>query len=83
MGTLKKFEKRKEKPSPLDPMLMESWQRGFKQGVKQQREADINNLVNLLEGLEEIKGIGDKKAMEIRLFFLDKFDKWRGKDGQS
>ena len=77
MGTLKNFKKGKANSSPLDPHLMAAWNAGFNQGVKQQRESDIENLVNLLEGLEDIKGVGDKTAEKLRMFFLNKFEKRR------
>jgi nucleotidyltransferase/DNA polymerase involved in DNA repair len=63
-------------PSPVDPTLMKAWNMGFNQGVKQQRESDIENLVTLLEGLEDIPGIGDKTASKIRMFLLQKFKNW-------
>jgi endonuclease III len=74
MGTLRKIKRGQVKPSPLDPRIMEAWNGGFKQGVKEQRESDIENLVNLLEGLEDIPGIGEKTATKLRMFFLDKFN---------
>lgn len=83
MGTIRQMKRSKKvirpsSPASFYPLITteEAYNHGFHDGAKQQREADINNLVNLLEGLESIKGIGDKKAMEIRMFFLGKFDKW-------
>ena len=46
---------------------------GFVAGAKQQRETDIENLFNLLQDLESIPGIGEKKAWNIREHFLNKF----------
>jgi DNA uptake protein ComE-like DNA-binding protein len=76
MSGLKKLKKGTAAASPLNPVLMQAWHAGFNQGVKQQRESDIENLVNLLEGLEEIPGIGDKTATKIRMFLLNKFENW-------
>jgi hypothetical protein len=64
-----------QKSNPLDPKLMMAWNQGFSAGVKEQRESDINSLVNLLNGLETISGIGGKRAWDIREFFLSKFGK--------
>jgi hypothetical protein len=72
----KVMKKGKVSPSPIDPVLMQAWHSGFNQGVKQQRESDIENLVELLEGLEDIPGIGDKTATKIRMFLLQKFKNW-------
>jgi hypothetical protein len=77
----KAMKKGKASPSPIDPVLMQAWRSGFNQGVKQQRESDIKNLVDLLEGLENIPGIGDKTATKIRLFLLNKFENWSGQNG--
>jgi hypothetical protein len=77
----KAMKKGKFSPSPIDPVLMKAWHSGFAAGVKQQRESDIENLVNLLEGLEDIPGIGDKTATKIRLFLLNKFENWSGQNG--
>jgi hypothetical protein len=72
----KAMKKGKASPSPIDPILMKAWHSGFAAGVQQQRESDIQNLVDLLEGLENIPGIGDKTATKIRMFLLNKFEKW-------
>jgi DNA uptake protein ComE-like DNA-binding protein len=75
MGTVRQLKKGKVNPSPIDPALMAAWHQGFNQGVKQQREADIQHLVNLLEDLETIPGIGEKRAWQIREHFLKKFER--------
>jgi hypothetical protein len=79
MGTLRKM-KRENKPKPklnfeLDLKLTESliFNRGFVAGAQEQRESDIECLVNLLEGLEEWPGIGEVTAQKIRVHFMDKF----------
>lgn len=87
MSQLRQLKKSKvnSSPSTLDPTLIKTWNRaydhGFKQGVQQQRENDIENLAYLLEGLENIPGIGDKTATKIRLFLLNKFENWSGQNG--
>ena len=87
MSQLRQMKKAKGKvgPSSLDPTLIKTWNRaydhGFNAGVAQQRENDIENLVYLLEGLEKIPGIGDKTATKIRMFLLNKFENWSGKNG--
>jgi hypothetical protein len=49
------------------------YDRGFDAGAKEQRESDINCLIDLLEGLEEWPGIGEVTAAKIRKHFLNKF----------
>jgi DNA uptake protein ComE-like DNA-binding protein len=51
--------------------------RGFKAGTKEQRETDIQQLINVLESLEEIPGVGEVTANKIREMFMSQF----GKDG--
>jgi hypothetical protein len=72
--------KRDQKPKmnyQLDLKLTEKliFDRGFNAGAKEQREADIESLVNLLEGLEEWPGIGEITAAKIREHFMSKFGK--------
>lgn len=76
MGT---FGKKKKEPKPnnyqLNLELAQSliFDRGFKEGAKQQRESDINSLIELLETLEEIHGVGEITAQKIRDTFLNRF----------
>ncbi|MEH7093962.1 hypothetical protein [Neobacillus vireti] len=79
MGSIRKM-KRDQQSKPkinyqLDLKLTESliFNRGFDAGAKEQRESDIECLVNLLEGLEEWPGIGEVTAAKIRQHFLSKF----------
>jgi hypothetical protein len=74
--------KRDQQPKPkvnyqLDLKLTEKliFDRGFNAGAQEQRESDIECLVNLLEGLEEWPGIGEVTAAKIREHFLNKFGK--------
>jgi hypothetical protein len=79
MGTIRKMKRNQtSKPMlnhqlnfPLAEKLV--YDRGFNAGAKEQRESDINCLIDLLEGLEEWQGIGDKTAAKIREHFLSKF----------
>lgn len=78
MGSaIRQLKKGKVTPSPVNPKLMEAWQkgydRGFAEGVKAQREKDIESTVTLLEGLENISGIGEKTAWKIREHVMKKF----------
>jgi hypothetical protein len=80
MGTLRKM-KREQNPKKftqqLNLELAESliFNRGFDAGAKEQRESDIRCLVELLETLEELHGIGEKTADKIREMFLSRFGK--------
>ena len=40
-------------------------------GVSLQREEDIEQLVMVLQGIEEIPGIGEKTALESKGVFLE------------
>lgn len=77
MGTLRKMKSEsKQKPNyQLNLQLAESliFNRGFAAGAKEQRETDINNLVNILETLEELPGIGEITAWKIREMFMNQF----------
>lgn len=76
MIALNKDKKKVEgmpKASPLDPQLMQAFNRGFSAGSKQQRESDIGHLVKWLEQLEEVPGIGEKTASKVTRYFLEKF----------
>ncbi|EIJ79139.1 hypothetical protein PB1_16319 [Bacillus methanolicus PB1] len=73
--SLRKIKREKKPASPIDPKLMEAWNRGFSAGAKEQRKSDIEHLVNILENLEEIPGIGEKTAWKVREFFLQRFGK--------
>lgn len=77
MGSLRTM-KRDIKPKmnmQLDLKLTERliFDRGFAAGAKEQLEFDIERLSNLLEGLEEWPGIGEKTALKIREHFMSKF----------
>jgi hypothetical protein len=73
--SFRRFKREREKTSsPFHPEVMAAWNRGFSAGAKAQRESDIEHLVKILEGLEEIPGIGEKTAWKIREFFLQKFE---------
>jgi aminoglycoside phosphotransferase (APT) family kinase protein len=78
-STLRKLQREKKATSPIDPKLMEAWNRGFSAGAREQRKADIEHLVKILESLEEVPGVGEKTAWKVREFFLQKF----GREGGS
>lgn len=78
MGSSLRKMKRNQQPKfnhQLNLPFVESvvFDRGFLAGAKEQRESDINCLVDLLEGLEEWPGIGEVTAKKIRIHFLNKF----------
>jgi hypothetical protein len=72
--SLRKINREREKiPSPFQKEVMAAWNRGFSAGAREQRKSDIEHLVKILEGLEEIPGIGEKTAWKVREFFLQRF----------
>jgi hypothetical protein len=79
MGQLRKM-KRDMKPKreyQLNLELAESliFNRGYDAGAREQRESDIKHLIEVLETLEELPGIGEITANKIREMFLSRFGK--------
>ena len=68
---LKKERAKSPAPKPIDPGLIEANNRGRAMGCKVQRETDIEQLVKVLQGIEEIPGIGEKTALEGKGVFLE------------
>jgi hypothetical protein len=72
--SLRKIKREREKiSSPFHPEVMKAWNRGFEAGAREQRRSDIEHLVKILEGLEDIPGVGEKTAWKVREFFLQRF----------
>ncbi|WP_117017101.1 hypothetical protein [Aeribacillus pallidus] len=70
--SLRKIKREREKiSSPFK--LIAAWNKGFAAGAREQRKSDIEHLVKILEGLEEIPGIGEKTAWKVREYFLQQF----------
>ena len=79
MGKAARLKRERAKASsPLDPKLMEAWNKGFSAGAREQREQDIERVMKWLASLKEIPGIGEKRAFEIQRHFLDFFGKREG-----
>lgn len=70
-------KKTKDVNYQLNLQLAESliFNRGFTAGTIEQREADIGQLINILELLEEIPGVGEITANKIREMFMSQFGK--------
>lgn len=77
MGKAARLKRERKHASPLDPKLMEAWNKGFSAGAREQREQDIEQVMKWLASLKEIPGIGEKRAWEIRRHFLDFFGRDR------
>lgn len=77
MAKAARLKREKKISSPLNLKMMEAWNKGFYAGSKQQKEQDIEKIMKWLASLEEIPGIGEKRALEIRRHFLDFFGKGR------
>jgi hypothetical protein len=71
--TLRKLKREKQASSPFHTEVMAAWNKGFAAGAREQRKSDIEYLVRILEGLEEIPGIGEKTAWKVREYFLQQF----------
>jgi hypothetical protein len=74
-SALRKMKREMVKPSPVNLKLLEqlAYDRGFNEGAAKQREIDIDSVVKLLVGLEDMPGIGDKTAWKIRELVMNKF----------
>ncbi|MGG3879604.1 hypothetical protein [Bacillus smithii] len=77
MGKAARLKRERKHASPLNPKMMEAWNRGFYAGSKQQKEQDAEQVMKWLGSIEEIPGIGEKRAWEIRRHFLDFFGRER------
>lgn len=75
MGTLRKIKRGKQQapPSFNQKALLEiAHTRGFDDGAEAQRQADIEYVVNLMEELETVPGVGKVTADKIREYFTSK-----------
>jgi len=79
-STLRKLKREKKHASPLDPKLMEAWNKGFYAGSKQQMKQDTEIMMEWLGRIEEIPGIGPKMAWKIREHYLEFMREKRERD---
>lgn len=63
---MKRKPEREKITSPFHPDIMAAWNKGFEAGAKRQNELDTKIMLEWLESLEEISGIGPKTAQKIR-----------------
>jgi hypothetical protein len=70
-STLRKLKREKKPTSPLDPILMEAFNKGFSAGAREQNKLDSELMLEWLGKLEEIPGIGQKMAWRIREHYLE------------
>lgn len=63
---MKRKQQREKAASPFHPDIMAAWNKGFEAGAKRQNELDTKIMLEWLESLEEIAGIGPKTAQKIR-----------------
>jgi hypothetical protein len=79
---LRKIERNKEheaKRKIIRTLIQKEWIDGYKKGLKdgadEQWKQDNELLVKKLQGLTDIKGIGEKTAERITQYFLEGFGK--------
>jgi hypothetical protein len=66
----------KAKAAPFEINKLElAFNRGYSAGATEQRESDIESVIQLLESLEDVPGIGNRTADKVREYFLRKFGK--------
>lgn len=59
-----------QKISPMDPNLIVAWNKGREAGKKEATEMFNNFLIEKMQTLTEISGIGEKIAWKIQEHFL-------------
>jgi endonuclease III-like uncharacterized protein len=82
MGSLlRKIERNKEHEAKklARSLIQEKWMAGYKKGLEdganEQWKQDNELLVKKLQGLTDLKGIGEKTADRIIEYFLEGFEK--------
>ncbi|WP_025727730.1 hypothetical protein [Heyndrickxia ginsengihumi] len=69
-----KMRKRAQNPvSPLNKEIMKAYSNGYQDGAKMQRLADFKEMMNWINSLEEVPGIGAKTALKIGHYFLENY----------
>jgi 3-methyladenine DNA glycosylase/8-oxoguanine DNA glycosylase len=78
---MRKIERSKENEARkiARTLVKNEWMAGYKKGLedgaKEQRKQDNELLVKKLQGLTDLKGIGEKTAERIIEYFLEGFEK--------
>jgi hypothetical protein len=80
-STLRKLKREKKPASPIDPRLIQAWNKGFAAGAKEQMKQDTEIMMEWLGRLEEIEGIGPKMAWKIREHLLNFLSERMKKNG--
>jgi hypothetical protein len=82
MGSLRKMKRDmgKGNPSLMNLKLLEqiAYDRGYECGAAEQRKLDIQSVTNLLNGLEELPGIGAVTANKIRYLVASRLERMEG-----
>lgn len=68
-------EARKMVRSLIQKEWMAGYRKGLEDGAQEQRKQDNELLVKKLQGLTNLKGIGEKTAEKIIQYFLEGFEK--------
>lgn len=66
------------KLNPLNPMLMQAWNKGYKAGQGETSEQFAAFLNERMESLLEIEGIGEKTAWKVQEHFIQRIDGQEG-----
>lgn len=62
------------KVSPLDPVLMQTWNKGYAAGQKEATNIFHKFLEERMQTIQDIDGIGEKTAWKIHEHFIRGFD---------
>jgi len=69
-----KMRKRVKNPvSPLNKEIMKAYSNGYQDGARMQRLADFKQMMNWINSLQEISGVGERTAFKIGHYFLKNF----------
>ena len=63
---------------PLDPAYMKGFNAGLKAGKNQAAALMSDFIVERMESLQDVPGIGEKTADKVSFHFLDRMEKQEG-----
>lgn len=74
MSKSKRLRERVKNPvSPLQVEIMKAYSNGYQDGAKMQRLADFKQMMDWIDSLQEIPGVGERTAFKIGQHFLKNY----------
>lgn len=62
------------KPSPMNPHLIQVWNKGREAGKKEATELFHEFLTERMQTLQDIPGIGEKTAWKVHQHFIERLE---------